>query len=137
MFRATRTAWRGDREIEEGAGRPARELIADLADSAQRLEDVWERCAAAGWPHPDFHGDDHWPPSGSPLRRLREVEVHHVDLGLGYEPADWPDLYVTWELPNALRRLPDRLSAPDSRHLLAWLTGRADLPTDLNPGPWM
>ena len=22
------------------------------------------------------------------------AEVHHVDLGLGYEPSDWPEDYV-------------------------------------------
>ena len=29
-----------------------------------------------------------------PFLRWREVEVHRVDLGLGYEPADWPAEYV-------------------------------------------
>ena len=30
--------------------------------------------------------------------RWREVEVHRVDLGLGYEPEDWPAEYVRLEL---------------------------------------
>ncbi|WP_051218453.1 maleylpyruvate isomerase family mycothiol-dependent enzyme [Nocardioides insulae] len=30
-----------------------------------------------------------------PLARLREVEIHHADLGLGYEAADWPTEFVT------------------------------------------
>jgi maleylpyruvate isomerase len=25
-----------------------------------------------------------------PLMRVREVEIHHADLGAGYSPADWP-----------------------------------------------
>ena len=29
-----------------------------------------------------------------PWARLREVEVHHVDLGAGYSPADWPDAFA-------------------------------------------
>ena len=45
-----------------------------------------------------------------PRRRWREVELHHVDLGLGYEPADWPPAFVERVLPDALadvgRRLP-------------------------------
>jgi len=125
------------RGIEEGAGRPARALIADVTGSAHRLEAVWARSIEAGWPNPDFLGGDKFPITASPMRRLREVEVHHVDLGLGYEPADWPDLYLGWELGHALNRLPRRLSAPDARSLLAWLTGRGDLPKDLELGPWM
>ncbi|HEU5107251.1 MAG TPA: maleylpyruvate isomerase N-terminal domain-containing protein, partial [Micromonosporaceae bacterium] len=104
-----------DQDIEDGAGRPAGELAADVADSARRLEEAWDRCAASGWPNDHLLGDDRFPISGSPLRRLREVEIHHVDLGLGYEPADWPDFYLDWELAHALKRLPGRLSGPDSR----------------------
>jgi maleylpyruvate isomerase len=126
-----------DREIESGSTRSAAELLADLTESAQRLEDVWHRSEQAGWPHPHLRGEDHWPTSGSPLRRLREVEVHHVDLGLGYTPTNWPDEYVTWELPRALDHLPQRLSPPDTQRLLAWLIGRADLPRALTLDPWM
>ncbi len=126
-----------DRDIELGAGRPAGELAADVADSARRLEDVWARLADAGWPNDHFLGDDKFPPSGSPLRRLREVEVHHVDLGLGYTPADWPDLYLEWELPKVLQRLPDRLAPADRRQLLGALIGRADWPKELELGEWM
>jgi maleylpyruvate isomerase len=127
-----------DKEIEAGAGRPAAELTADIAESARRLEDTWQRSVDAGWPNAGFLGDDKFPTPGSPLRRLREVEMHHVDLGLGYEPTDWPDFYVDWELPHALSRLPQRIRNPhDARRLLAWLTGRADRPADLELGPWM
>lgn len=37
-----------DRDIEQGAGRPATELIADVADSAKRLEVTWDRSERAG-----------------------------------------------------------------------------------------
>ena len=64
--------------------------------------------------------------------------MHHVDLGLGYEPTDWPDPYVDWELGKALSRLPQRIGDPaDARRLLAALTGRADWPVTLQLGPWM
>jgi maleylpyruvate isomerase len=126
-----------NREIEHGAYRPASQLVDDLANSAWRLEETWDRCERAGWPHADLLASDHWPTTGSPLRRLREVEVHHVDLGLGYEPTDWPRVYVDWELPLALKKVPQRLADPgDAQRLLAWLTGRADaLTTRLNA--WM
>lgn len=127
-----------DRDIEAGAARPAGELAADVTESAHRLEALWTRCVEAGWPNSHFLGHDHFPTPGSPLRRLREVEMHHVDLGLGYELADWPDLYVDWELAQALSRLPQRIQNPaDTRRLLAALTGRGDWPRDLKLGPWM
>lgn len=127
-----------DEEIEAGAARSARELAADVATSAEQLEDVWSRSAIAGWPNRHLLADDLWPTDASPLRRLREVEVHHVDLGLGYAPDDWPEEYVRWELPLVLERLPKRLRDPASRRrLLAWLIGRADKPGDLELDPWM
>ena len=93
--------------------------------------------AAAGWPHPELRGDDHWPTSASPVRRLREAEVHHVDLGLGYEPSDWPEDYVTWELPVLLATVPNRAHRTDDvRDLVAWLSGRRPVPTAIELDPW-
>jgi maleylpyruvate isomerase len=127
-----------NRDIEQGAERSAAELIDDLTSSARRLEDTWARSEQAGWPNAHLQATDRWPTTGSPLRRLREVEMHHVDLGLGYLPTDWPDAYVDWEFPKVLERLPRLLVEPeDARRLLAWLTGRSDFPTDLRLRPWM
>lgn len=126
-----------DREIEEGSGRPAAEVVADLTGSTERLEDTWSRSERAGWPNTHLLADDSWPTSASPRRRLREVEVHHVDLGLGYEATEWPDDFVGWELPRALERLPARLSGPAaSQRLLAWLLGRSAWPEELELDPW-
>ena len=59
-------------------------------------------------------------------RRLREVEMHHVDLGLGYEPSEWPEEYVEWELPMVLGTVPGRVRNPDDgRRFVAWLSGRS------------
>ena len=45
-----------------------------------------------------------------PSPRWREVEVHHVDLGLGYQISDWPEAeFVSADLPHALDRVPERL----------------------------
>ncbi len=126
-----------NRDIEEGAGRPAKELVADVADSARRLEETWIRSDQAGWPNRELLAADRWPTSGSPLRRLREVEVHHVDLDLGYEVADWPDEYVGWELPLSLEGLPERLDSTDSRRLLAWIIGRSPSPDGVDLGDWI
>lgn len=125
-------------EIEAGAERTARQLYEDVDESAKRLEATWERSAAAGWPNAQLLATDRFPTTGSPVRRLREVEVHHVDLGLGYEVTDWPDEYVEWELPLALARLPARLANPkDAHRLLGWLTGRSPNPDGIELPPWM
>lgn len=65
-----------------------------------------------------------------PQLRWRELEIHHVDLGLGYTAADWPADFVETtlavELP-ALAALEPEVTVPDglARHeLLAWLIGR-------------
>jgi maleylpyruvate isomerase len=125
------------RDIEAGAGRPTAELFRDLTESARRLERTWARSEDADWPHAELLAADSFPTTGSPLRRLREVEMHHVDLGLGYEPADWPDEYVAWELSASLAHLPERLAdRGDDRRFLAWLTGRAGWPPGLRLKPW-
>jgi maleylpyruvate isomerase len=127
-----------DREIDEGEGRPAAEIVRDFKETAARLEAVWARSEHAGWPHAELRGPDKFDTSGSPLRRLREVEVHHVDLGLGYEPTDWPAEYVEWELPTTLARLPERLAGEHATALLlAWLIGRSPSPVGVELRPWM
>jgi maleylpyruvate isomerase len=124
-------------DINEGALRKAADIAADLGTSQRRLELVWERSVAAGWPHAGLLGDDHWPTTASPGRRLREVEVHHVDLDLGYEPSDWPEDYVTWELPTLLATVPSRVHRPeDLRALVAWLSGRRPAPPAIQLDPW-
>jgi maleylpyruvate isomerase len=127
-----------ERDIQAGASRTARQLYEDVDESAKRLEATWERSAAAGWPNAQLLATDHYPTTGSPVRRLREVEVHHVDLGLGYEVTDWPDEYVAWELPLALERLPRRLTDDkDAHRLLGWLTGRSPNLDGVELPPWM
>jgi maleylpyruvate isomerase len=40
-------------EINEGALRPAADIVAGLDTSQRRLELVWDHSVAAGWPHAD------------------------------------------------------------------------------------
>ena len=51
-----------------------------------------------------------WPCRAMPYFRWREVEIHHVDLGTGYDPADWPEEYVGRELQLTLATVPGRLA---------------------------
>lgn len=125
------------REIEAGAGRRAAELVGDLRESQALLEDAFARSAAAGWPVPGAEHGGGYPAAGAPAHRLREVEMHHVDLGLGYLPERWPREYVEWDLGNLLRTVPERLaSVGDAAGLTAWLAGRGPLTADLALRPW-
>lgn len=126
-----------EREIDEGATRSVDAIVADLETSQLELESVWERSIAAGWPHAGLLGADDWPTTASPVRRLREIEMHHVDLGLGYQPSEWPEEYVAWELPILLGTVPSRVQRiDDARALLSWLAGRWSIPTDIELDPW-
>lgn len=126
-----------DAEISQGAQRPPAELLADLRVSQERLELAWDKSAAADWPHAEFRGNDLWPTTASPVRRLREVEMHHVDLGLAYKPSDWASEYVAWELPMLLATVPERAQRPDdSIDLVVWLAGRGPVPGNIELAPW-
>ncbi|PYI66710.1 hypothetical protein CVV68_12930 [Arthrobacter livingstonensis] len=124
-------------EIEAGAHRLAGEIIADLATSLSHLEEVFALCAAAGWPNGQFLGGGDYGVAGCPAHRLREVEMHHVDLGLGYTPLDWPDEYVAWDLPVLLACASERIgSSSERRRFMAWLAGRGPLEKAPTLAPW-
>lgn len=124
-------------EIEEGAVRPAAEVLADLEASQRRLEDLFSESSAAGWPTPQVIGETSYGARGCPAHRLREIEMHHVDLGLGYGPVNWSDDYVAWDLGVLLTTVPERLAGPlDRRALMGWLAGRVALPSELTLDPW-
>lgn len=134
-------------QIEAQAARPMAEHLADLQDGAARLagavrdlpEHAWSATVAAlrPPPHPAWY---------VLVRRLREVEIHHVDLDAGYGPADWPAAFVRRELHDCRAcwpytqstvgeiRMPGQTwtglgggpaveGAPAA--VLAWLTGRS------------
>lgn len=122
--------------IEAGAGRPAQELLADVALTSGRLHDLLRELTPEGWQREVRHL------RGDLLRfddvlwmRWQEVEIHRVDLSLGYRPQDWPADFVEANLPRQLARLPERAPGvtvperPDAE-VLGWLYGRgaADLP---------
>lgn len=106
-----------ERDIAAGRGRDAAELVDDLHRSCGALAAAWESLA-----------DDVWDRATRPLAapgrsvagnvwaRLREVEVHHADLDLGYTPIDWPVRFVTEALDRALTSLAGR--ADPNRPLL-------------------
>ena len=64
--------------------------------------------------------------------------MHHVDLGLGYTPLDWPDEYVAWDFPVLLATAPERLASSGERRTVssAWLAGRGPLEPETSLTPW-
>ena len=113
-------------DIAAGAGRPASELLDDLAESATRLEAVCLSFPEVAWERPTrgVNGAER-PARTMMLERWREVEVHHADLGLGYRISDWPAELIDEWLPRELERLSQRT---DAKQLLAWIVGRAGAP---------
>jgi maleylpyruvate isomerase len=137
-----------DADIEAGSGRPLREQLEDIRTAHERMADAAAAMPATAW---TFYLDFlKLPAAGLPWARLREVEVHHVDLGAGYTPADWSDAFslrllrelVTGARPDAppmvLRpygidhplTIGSAENAPvvggPTKSLAAWLAGRAD-----------
>jgi maleylpyruvate isomerase len=144
-------------DIEAGSGRSAAELTADVQATAIAFAAEAASLPGESWtaqvqmlvgPAMPAHRVLDW--------RLREVEIHHVDLAAGYRPADWPEEFVTDNLPEVARSFagredtPSCLLQPDGggfgllqigpeqpgrpgmlvtgrpAGLLAWLTGRDD-----------
>jgi maleylpyruvate isomerase len=134
-----------DAEIEAGAARPAGELVADVRATIWSLEQAWS--GQTCWDGMSREGPDReMPVSQLVFARWREVEVHRTDLGLGYEPADWPAEYVRRDLrlmemrwnarrPMGLTGLPPAALAAPPHERLAWLLGRTSI-GDLAPDPF-
>lgn len=124
-------------EIEKGAGRAAAEIIADLHASQAAFEELLDQCGEASWPNGHFLGGGDYGAAGCPAHRLREVEMHHVDIGLGYSPLDWPEEYVAWDLPVLLASAAGRLDSPRARReFMAWLAGRGPLDPATSLARW-
>jgi maleylpyruvate isomerase len=125
-------------EIEAGAGRPASALVDDVRRSASGLADALEglsdgpadardRMLLFGPQRPDAAPDT--PAHALPYARRRELEIHHVDLGLGYGPADWPADFVerTLMFVHARSGAVDVVGEP--AEVLAWRLGRGTGPS--------
>ncbi len=124
--------------IDEGAGRRADEIIADVKASALALEETWGSVPDSAWPNitRDVGGRER-PLYALPARRWQELEVHVADLGTGPTYADWSEDFVRERLPELRAslslRLPEGEVGPaegvlEPREELAWLYGRLSRP---------
>lgn len=137
-------------QIEAGARRSVAELVADVTDSSARFAEMLRGLPEAAWSAKvRMRPGELRAPSALPLIRLRELEVHHVDLAVGYSFTDIAPDTARWIIDDILMELgrrervrPLRLRSTDtglSRELgdggptvsgaqvdlLAWLCGRA------------
>ncbi len=118
-----------DAAAAAGAARPALELRDDLVKSFGRLEAAWDALDAGLWDRNATMNAGPRTMAETVAHHLRNVEVHHVDLDIGYRASDWPRQFVEGELARRIRALPDRADHAD---LLAWLLGRGPAP-ELEP----
>ncbi|MEY9943993.1 maleylpyruvate isomerase family mycothiol-dependent enzyme [Kitasatospora sp. GAS1066B] len=140
--------------IEQGAGRPLDEQLADLRTSAARLAEAAAALPPQAWGATLKHRHGYtFPAAELPWKRLGELEYHHVDLAHGYTPAHWPEEFAAVEFGNlaakfagvdglpAIELLADDTAAKARlggagavelrvegpiRALTAWLSGRSD-----------
>lgn len=123
-------------DIESGAGRSWDELVDDVAMRCAAVEAALKACDDWRGTVRTLRGER--AKVQLPMMRQREVEIHRVDLGLGYEFTNLPPDYVRRELrvmemlwkarkPMGLTPLPDVAKRLDPARRLAWLMGRADV----------
>jgi maleylpyruvate isomerase len=101
-------------DIERSAAQQAKELVADVADSAMALRTIARQLPDQAWDYPlRILGSAPFPAGQLLTRRLVEVELHHCDLAAGYSPADWPAAFASMELAEPMRsQRENRLNRP-------------------------
>lgn len=99
-----------NKDIDDGAARPLAAQLADVRDSAARLDQAFDAIAAAdAWDRPT---DQNRPAWIWVWWRLREVEIHHVDLVGSYSARQWPAALIATQIPESLGALDGRIDQP-------------------------
>ncbi|PPS81795.1 maleylpyruvate isomerase family mycothiol-dependent enzyme [Streptomyces sp. MH60] len=115
-----------DADIERDAPRPLDAHLADVRESAARFQDV--SAAPADWSRTvELRNGITDSASRVPFRRWAEVELHHVDLGIGYELEDLPAEFTERETDFLAARFAGHPEVPPTRltdGTRAWRTGR-------------
>ncbi|WP_067570746.1 maleylpyruvate isomerase family mycothiol-dependent enzyme [Nocardia acidivorans] len=100
------SAFLRDADIEAGAPRPLREQFEDLSAASERWLALARVMPAESWQAIVRNRQGGELPASRVLwMRLLEVEIHHVDLNVGYTPQDWPAAFVARLLPQAVADL--------------------------------
>jgi len=99
-------------DIEAGSPRPLEVQLADVRDSAARFAAAADLMPAPAWAVTLDIPGARQPAARVVWRRLREVEVHHVDLNAGYTAADWSDAFSHRLLHEVVTGFAQREDAP-------------------------
>lgn len=100
-----------DADIARDAARPLDAHLADLRESAARFQE--EGARPADWTRTvELRNGVLDQAARIPFRRLIEVELHHVDLGVGYDLEDLPDEFVRREIQFLADRFSGSASVP-------------------------
>ncbi len=113
-------------DIERDAPRPLDVQLADVRESAARFQDA--AAAPADWSRTvTLRNGVTDSASAVPFRRWAEVDLHHVDLGVGYELEDLPAEFAERETDFLAARFAGHPDVPPTRltdGTRAWRTGR-------------
>jgi len=118
--------------IDAGSARSAGELVDDTRGGVDRLRAAVARMDDEAWSRPVRTARGSLPAGRLVWSRLREVEVHHVDLAVGYLPTMWSREFAVTELDERLVGLGDRLAPGTALRLVALDSG---LSWDFGLGP--
>jgi maleylpyruvate isomerase len=92
-----------DAGIAAWADRDASALSAEVARSAEHFQIQVSAMPAHAWTtEVSVLGGTPFPAAQVLVRRLCEVVLHHTDLAVGYEPADWPAAFVSLDVPEPM-----------------------------------
>ena len=123
-------------DIENGSRRSWDPLINDVEATCAALELAW--AAVTDWSGTCTMVVGDRPKQLLPFLRQREVEIHRVDLGLGYEFSDMPGEYIRKDLrlcamvwnarkPMGMTPLPSVVLGVPPHERLAWMIGRHEI----------
>ncbi|MBX9393367.1 maleylpyruvate isomerase family mycothiol-dependent enzyme [Streptomyces sp. TRM72054] len=116
-----------DADIERDAPRPLDDQLADVRESAADFQEA--AAVPADWSRAvELRNGVTDSASRVPFRRWVEVELHHVDLGIGYELEDLPAEFTEREIDFLADRFTGHPDVPHTRltdGTRAWSTGRA------------
>ncbi|MFE6166042.1 maleylpyruvate isomerase family mycothiol-dependent enzyme [Streptomyces sp. NPDC056486] len=126
-----------DADIDRDAPRPLAEQLDDVRASAARFEA--EAAVPADWTRTiTMRNGVTDSASRVPFRRWVEAELHHVDLGIGYELEDLPEEFVQREIAFLAARFSGNADVPPTRvtdGTHTWSTGREGEPEVTVSGP--
>ncbi|MEU4085145.1 maleylpyruvate isomerase family mycothiol-dependent enzyme [Streptomyces aureus] len=100
-----------DADIERDAPRPLDVQLADLRESAARFAAT--EAAPADWSRTvELRNGVTDSAARVPFRRWVEVDLHHVDLGIGYELEDLPEEFTAREIDFLAERFAGHKDVP-------------------------